>query len=133
MQLKRDTDYAMRIIWSVCRAKTDKDESIIISEICRQIGIARTIALRICNKLADNEIISSDTTVKNEIRFSVGEKTGEKTMYDVIKAIEGSSDLLEAFDKSFESYEKCGEVLDSLEESFNSILKQKTLGEMFGL
>lgn len=133
MQLKRDTDYAIRIIWSVCRAKTEKDESIIISEICKQIGVARTIALRICNKLTEREILAADIAAKHEIKFTVSDKTKEKTLYDVVEAIEGSSELLAMFDKSFESYANCGELFDSLEETFNSKLKEKTLGEMFGL
>lgn len=133
MQLNRDTDYAIRIIWSICKAKTDRRESIIISDICKQVGIARTIALRICNKLVEKDIIASDMSAKNEIRFTVGDNTKTKNIQDVIEAIEGSSNLLAYFDKSLDSYKKCSEILDSLEESFENILKQKTLGELFSL
>ncbi len=112
MQLKRDTDYALRLMLGV--AKYADENGILLVELCRHASVPQTIAARLCSKLVKAELLKENKT-ESQMTYSGGDNFQNKTLLDVVQAIEGTADMFAVFDRSTELY-ACGKYEFALSE-----------------
>lgn len=136
MQLKRDTEYAVRILYSLCQNRDNekltetKGETLI--EISTQTGIPKTVAGRVCDNLVVKGIIcrSDDPYETNKVYYSSKELSGY-SLLDVIEAVEGTGKLFEVFDKRSEVYKNCEEQFLEIQKKTELLLTKATLYNLF--
>ncbi len=104
MQLKRDTDYALRLILGV--TKYADENGISLFELCRHASVPQAIAARLCSKLVEGELLKESAREDRSVYFA-GDNIQRKTLLDVVLTIEGTADMFAVFDHSTELY-TCG-------------------------
>jgi Rrf2 family protein len=85
MQIKRETDYAIRCILYLA---TQKDKVTMIDEIAKQMCVPRNFLAKIVQRLVKQDIIKSFRGIKGGLQLN--RETGEISLLDVIEAVEGS-------------------------------------------
>lgn len=85
MQIKRETDYAIRSVLYLCGLK--ENGTAMVDEISRAMHIPKSFTAKILQKLVRSGIILSYQGVNGG--FSVAKKPAEITLLDVFVAIEG--------------------------------------------
>jgi Rrf2 family protein len=84
MQIKRETDYAIRCVYYL--AGTEQDV-VMMDEIAAEMEIPKSFAAKILQKLVRAGIVSSFQGIKGGFRLARAAE--EITLYDVIRVIEG--------------------------------------------
>ena len=115
MQLKRDSDYAFRVLHHM-EEQDGRDGSfrgLSISELSRGAGIPRRSAERICGYLVKGQILK-ESTADNGMMFEKGERWDSASFLDVIKATEGSTDLFAIFDRKHKAYKENERILGEM-------------------
>lgn len=129
MQLKRDTDYALRLLQ--CMAKNAQIEGgVALFELCRTTGVPKTVAERLCRRLTKAKMIT--LTDEERLCFEICAETQDKTILDVIQAVEGNLNLFAVFDQSTELYKSCKELFAQTEENFANSVKNICIGDLLG-
>ena len=128
MQLKRDTDYAIRILLVMAEPTLNKKEleRLDLKSICEKTSVPRAIALRLCNLLSDAGFLKKEETDGNTIYMSENDLS-EKTVLDIIDAVEGQSNLFAVFDRRAEIYTKYGFALASVNAALSDELNKITI------
>ena len=136
MQLKRETDFAIRILYCLYRNCADREFGnrlgLTLTEIAAQTKVPKTIAGRICEYLLD----------KKMIHFVPWEEYSEKSFHatsallafslkDVVEAVEGHGRLFAIFDKNSNAFAACRDQLLMVEEKVDEVLEETTLGMLF--
>ncbi len=127
MQLKRDTDYALRLL--LCAARNADPKGISLQELCRQTLVPRTIAARLCHTLAQENILK-ENSIESHLYYSFNYMASEKTLFDIIQTTEGTVSLFNVFDRSSEVYVDCKDNLRMIEQWFASGLKQISIQDL---
>lgn len=130
MQLKRDTDYALRLMLGV--AKYADENGIPLAELCRHSSVPQTIATRLCSKLVKAGFLK-DNKANNQLLYFAGDNIQNRTVLDVVRAIEGTTDMFVVFDHSTELY-ACGKhefalSQRQLESSLSDIRLKKLINQ----
>jgi Rrf2 family protein len=84
LQIRRETDYAIRCIYYL---SGHEGEVIMVDEISREMKIPKSFLAKILQKLSKAEIVKSYVGVKGG--FYLARKPSRVSLYDVIVAIEG--------------------------------------------
>lgn len=84
LQIKRETDYAIRCLYYL---SGKKDEVVMVDEIAREMRIPKTFLAKILQRLAKAGLVQSYVGVKGG--FYLAKKPQEINLYEVITAIEG--------------------------------------------
>ena len=128
MQLKRDTDYAIRILLVMAEPALNKKElqELDLKTICEKTSVPRQIAIRLCDLLSDAGFIKKEETDGNTI-FIQENNLLEKTVLDIIDAVEGQSNLFAVFDRRAEIYTKYGFALASVNAALSDELNKITI------
>ncbi len=84
LQIRRETDYAIRCIYYL---SGNEGEVIMVDEISREMKIPKSFLAKILQKLSKAEIVKSYVGVKGG--FYLARKPSRVSLYDVIVAIEG--------------------------------------------
>lgn len=84
MQIKRETDYAIRCVYYLAGKET---EVVMQDEISSAMGIPKSFAAKILQKLVRAGIVSSFQGVKGGFRLAVPAE--EISLFDVMRVIEG--------------------------------------------
>lgn len=137
MQLKRDTDFALRILFCIKQNQDKKDAEspggLTLTEIAKQTGVPKLAAGRICDRLQ----------VKGMIRLSGEQEHMEKTyssteelltfsLLDIIEAVEGTGQLFAVFNRNSSMYRSCrGQIMKAQKRAENALAKT-TLDILFG-
>ncbi len=85
MQIKRETDYAIRCVFYLCGLK--EGETAMVDEISGAMDIPKSFTAKILQKLTRAGIVSSFQGVKGG--FMIARKPAEISLLDVIVTIEG--------------------------------------------
>lgn len=127
MQLKRDTDYAFRILLVMAESATDKEfQGLKAKEICEKTDVPRQIVLRLCNLLSAMGFIKKDEADKSTIYIPESDLP-KKTLLDVIQVIEGQTNLFAVFDRRTEIYQRYGFMTESVNNILSNELSKITL------
>ena len=127
MQLKRDTEYALRIL--MCAAKQTQN-GITALEISRHTAVPVSITIRLCKKLADAKLMQAVSISKNTTGYLLCEEALNQTLYDVISIVEGHSELFAVFDKTTEMFSAGLQYFEDAEKKITCLLKQLTLRKL---
>lgn len=127
MQLKRDTDYAIRILLVMAEPALNKKElqRMDLKTICEKTSVPRQIALRLCGLLSDAGFMKEETD--GSTTYIPGNDLLEKTVLDIIDAVEGQSNLFAVFDRRAEIYTKYGLALASVNAALSDELNKITI------
>ena len=138
MQLKRDTDFAIRILYCFNQNHDAFDapdaSGLTLSEIAMQTGTPKTAVGRLCEKLEDKGILS----------LRHGQETSEKiydpcpalldvTLLNVIEAVEETGEIFAVLDKRSVAYSGCEAQIQRIQKSIERILDKTTLRILFGI
>lgn len=127
MQLKRDTEYALRILMCVAG---QKDGGITVLEISKHTAVPASITARLCQKMTDAGLMKSVSISKKSTGYLISEDALNKTLYDVISVVEGHSELFAVFDRTTEMFSAGLQYFEGTEEKFTDLLKQLTLQKL---
>lgn len=128
MQLKRDTDYAIRILLVMAETALNRKElqELDLKTICEKTSVPRQIALRLCNLLSDAGFIEKVETDGSTTYIPESDLL-EKTVLDIVDAVEGQSNLFAVFDSRAEIYTKYGLALASVNAALSDELNKITI------
>ena len=131
MQLKRDTDYAFRIVCCVSRLSEGEDgaHAVTLLTIIRQTGVARRNAKRVCDYLSDSDVLKKQDS-GGVIAFSKGEAWKRASLLDVVSAVEGTADIFAVFDKKQQAFRDMEDRLGLVKEAVEEALKSVRLDEL---
>lgn len=129
MQLKRDTDYALRILFCLTKQYGGKKEKLTIQELCQNTRIPKTIVFRLCCKLEEANLLKTTDTAEGYTSYSIESETLNKTVWDVIQATEGNCNIFAIFDRSTELFCHCKDSFEDTNRLLTEALKCMTLKE----
>ena len=136
MQLKRDTDFAIRILYCLKQKSKATDPSgaggLTLNEIAAQTGAPKTAVGRLCEKLEEKGIIDLCCEPKApEKAYCAGPHLLDQSFLSVINAVEGTGELFAVFDKRTAAY-SCSETqIQRIQKSIEKILTETTLRRLF--
>jgi len=85
LQIKRETDYAIRCIYYLAGRENDV---IMVDEISREMKIPKSFLAKILQKLSKADIVGSNVGVKGG--FYLSKRPDQISLYDIITIIEGA-------------------------------------------
>ena len=129
MQLKRDIDYSLRILLYVVKQEEYNKKAIgmTVSELSKNATIPSTIVSRLSRKMNDMKLLKAAKTPEGNMRYTSYGNTAERTLLDVICAIEGHSSLFSVFDKSTAFYSCCKDCFEGIDQQFTDSLNSITI------
>lgn len=130
MQLKRDTDYALRMLLYLARQEDSGESGIAVPEISRQTSIPVAVASRLCKKLENARLLKMVESAGHRAQFAPHNDVLDKTVFDVICAAEGNCSLFAVFDKTTELYAAGKDVFETIERKLADALAHITIGEL---
>lgn len=130
MQLKRDTDYALRILLCAAKRNSENEPGMTLSEFSKNTAVPLTIAARLCRKLTETEFLKTVTGNDRAVRYMIKQSAFEKTVLNVICAVEEQGRLFAVFDRSTELYAICKEYFDEVDRQLSDLLSTMTIGEL---
>lgn len=128
MNLKRETDYSIRIIY--CLLQGEESEKLNTNKICKKTNIPWRIVERVCDTLYNGGIISRDFGKDKKCVYYLTEKNREKSLFDIVLAIESQADIFAVFDKNSEMFRHCGKYLQKNSRKMEDCLKEMTIDKM---
>ena len=129
MQLKRDTGYALKILIELADVPENRlcERKMTIRDIVLKTGVPRQIAERLCQQLAAVGFIQKELENGNKEVYVPAPGLPDVTLLDVIKAIEGQTDLFAVFDKNGELFEKYRKILTETSDKLSEELKKLSI------
>lgn len=99
-------------------------------EISKRTAVPASIAARLCQKMTDAKLMKSVDISKNSTGYLMSDGALNKTLYDVISAVEGHSELFAVFDRTTEMFSAGSQYFEGAEEKLTDLLKQLTLQKL---
>ena len=131
MQLKRDTDHALRIVAFVDKAcgQTGEKQAILLSEICAKTKVPRTAARRLCRDLVDCRILTQYTEKTGGTLYAPGTACESSTLLDVVRAVEKTDSLFAVFDHTTPLFQSKKNIFAQIDRKVKNALSEVTLRE----
>lgn len=129
MQLKRDTEYALRIMVHMAEhlKGNGKQTGIPSTNVIANTGIPIVTFNRICGCLEDNGMIRKEIDENGEKWLYPGHRFWEQSILSIGEAVEGNMKIFVIFDKNFNLSQSYGKKLQETQNSLDHILSQTTL------
>lgn len=127
MQLKRDTDYALRLLLCAAKQTCGKTSGISLQDLSKETMVPTTIANRLCLKMTDANLLRAATHSGKTKRYLLGKEVMNKTLYDVICVVEEHNDIFAVFDRSTELFSSGGSYFQMVEQQLEGALNKVTL------
>ena len=132
MQLKRDTEYALRIM--ICIAEDIKNnggqEGIRCTKVLAETGIPLVGFYRICRQLEENGLVRNEIKANGEKWMYPGDGFWDQSILSIGEAMEGTMKLFAVFDKNSYLSQQYGKKLNETQTSLNKILIKTTMKEL---
>lgn len=129
MQLKRDTDYALRLLLCALKKREQGEKGASLTDLCRCSCVPHAVAARLCRRLVEAELLEESGREKRFL-YSIRQEALDKTMLDVVQAVEGDNGLFAIFDHSTQLYECCKEYFAAAEQKVEEGLQQISLQQL---
>lgn len=133
MQLKRDTDYALRILYCLYIDSSFEDPynlGLSIQEIARKTGLQTYIIKRLCELLEPPGFIICSAN-NGFPRLFASKELCNRSLFDVVEAVEGGANLFAVFFPSSLMYKQCHVNFQKTEKKFITLLKRTLLSDLF--
>jgi len=111
MQLKRETDYALRLLIKMSGGAVCADSVKSVRELCVEADVPYIIASRILSNLKEKGVVCIADSEKSKSGYYLNENASRLSLYELILIIEGNAELFAVFDKSNSAYDLCRERL----------------------
>lgn len=129
MQLKRDTEYALRILFTVAGATDPR--GITRTEIRNRSGLPRAGVNRICDRLESAGLITCRREDNGEGVYAAAADLFRKSLLDVICAVEQGVPLFAVFEKGSAFFSQNEGRLTTLQGKVEALLDEEKLGDYF--
>lgn len=132
MQLKRDTELALRILYCL-QNRSDGGERNArrkpgLAEISIQTMIPKVTARRICTRLCDSGMIGVfRESERREAAFYLKPVFFRSSLLDVIRAMENTGRIFAVFDRESPMYLVCGTKMEKAEREVEAQLAEVSL------
>jgi len=132
MQLRRDTEYALRILAIIGEKRTDRTSpgGVTLSEISAQSGVPRVGVDRICGYLESAVFIESGKGENGEVLYFPAAGFSDRSLLDVMQITEHGTQLFAVFDKSSSLFVNAGQALQSVQAGVERTLSTLTLADL---
>jgi len=132
MQLKRDTEYAMRIMVYIAEhlKQSGKRTGTPSSTVIANTGIPMVTFNRICSRLEDTGMIRKEISKDGEKWLYPGNGFWEQSILSIGEAVEGNMKIFVIFDKKSYLSQSYGEKLQEIQNSLDQILSETTLASI---
>ena len=130
MQLKRDTDYALRLLLSLAKHTHTGEEGVSVQTLSREAQVPITIANRLCSKMEQAKLLHAVHAPDKTANYLLGDDTLCKTLYDVVCAVEGLCDLFAVFDRTTDLFSDRQPLFQTTEQQFVGVLHSMTLQQL---
>ena len=129
MQLKRDTEYAMRIMVYIAEhlKQSGKRTGTPSSTVIANTGIPMVTSNRICSRLEDTGMIRKEISKDGEKWLYPGNGFWEQSILSIGEAVEGNMKIFVIFDKNSSLSQSYGKKLQETQNSLDYILSKTTL------
>jgi len=134
MQLRRDTEYALRILFHIgaeCLSRQAQWDGPTLSEISSKAGVPKVIAGRICGVLEENEVIVSKKAPGGELLYRPGPAYERSSVLDIILLTEHNAKLFAVFDKNSSFYRAQGSRLQLIQAQLEKELSALKIKDFF--
>ena len=132
MHLKRDTEYALRIM--TCMAehlkKNRKAAGISSSCVIAETDISLITFNRICNCLEEKKLILKKSREEGDKWLYPGNDFWKQSIFTIGKAVEGNMELFVVFDKNAHFTQTYGNRLEEIQKNLEQVLLKTTLEEL---
>ena len=141
MQLKRDTDYALRVLFCI----QDNQEigrqakGMRPSELSSRSGVPKLAIRRICEQLSDGDILQYRVVsavrgkAKEERAYYSRDGFAGITLLDVVETMEGTGKIFSVFDQQSPMYGKCEEQILAVQDKAEQTLRSVSLKTFLGM
>lgn len=135
MQLKRDTDYALRVLYCI-REKQEigrNAKGMRLPELAVCAGVPKLAIKRICDLLSDRNILqyrsmpSAKERTKEEKAYYSRDGFAGLTLLDVVEATEGTGKVFAVFDKQSPMYRNCETQILAVQDKTEHALRDISL------
>ncbi len=130
MYFKRDTDYALRIMLCLAKAKKEKKSGLMLREISWETNIPMTASRRILNIFIENGFVSFYEQNGRGSTFFICENTDELSLMDILRAVEDNTEILGNFDKENKIYNTYNDLLPYIERKIYHQFENMTLNQI---
>jgi len=133
MQLRRDTEYALRILYCMVGRggdKTSPSAGLTLGRLSALSGVPKAAADRMCGRLKDAAFIVSRDGKGGETLYFPASGLRRRSLLDVLKMTEGGVQLCGVFDKTGGFYKEVGPQLQSVQTEMKKILAAATMGDL---
>lgn len=131
MQLKRDTEYALRILNAIARSSDIRKDppyiGVPLSEIRALSGVPGVAIDRICSKLESAGLIACQKEKSGEKVYTAASDLRQKSLLDVIRTTEQGIPLFAVFDKDSGFFQRNENRLLQLQSSAEKLLDGEKL------
>lgn len=134
MQFKRDTDYALRIVFCVANYADRADSApagLSLSEIGQETRLAKLSAARVCGYLAEGGILVPNRAAEPEKRFLPAEDFWQKSLLDIVVATEGNAELFSVFDKHSPMFQGSAKAFRQMEQRVRAEMARLTVEKLW--
>ena len=132
MHLKRDTDYALRILLYIAEylRKNRGSSGVISSEIVSKTGVPMVSYSRISEILEMNEVIQKITNNEGEIRIYPGRRFWEQNLKSIAEMVERNIDIFLLFDWNYYHLLSYGHQLNQVQRVLDKALHEVTISSL---
>ncbi len=132
MQLKRDTEYALRILFCLGEQRLTRRRVIGLTaqQISARSGVPKVGTDRICRLLEKSGLIRCRTNRSGDTVFLARPSFAKSSLLDVIQITEPGTQMFAVFDRSSPFYTAAAPQLQRLQEAGERLLTEITLGDL---
>jgi len=134
MQLKRDTEYALRILLAAAEKAAPRGEppqGVTLNEISALSGVPRVGIDRICAQLESAGLLQSRRAKNGERLYAAASALYQKSLLDLLLAMEQGVPLFAVFDKGSGFFSKNEKRMLHLQEKADRLLDGEKLEDYF--
>ena len=133
MQLKRDTEYALRILYAVAERSAPEDEpsrgGATLNEISALSGVPRAGTDRVCPLLASAGFLTSRTENGGDVLYAAAEDLSDRSLIDLAAVTEQGFPLFAVFDRDSAFFSRNGRRLARLQRRAEKLFGGESLGK----
>lgn len=132
MQLKRDTEYALRIMLCIAEElqNSDRQKGFPSTLVLEKTAVPLVSFYRICRSLEANGLICNGIKEDGVKWIYPGKDFWSQNILSIGEAIEGTMMLFAVFDKNSYFTQAYGEKLKDVQNSLNEVLSKTTISEL---
>ena len=135
MQLKRDTDVAIRILYCLNQNRESQSagetNGLTLAALAAQTGVPKTVVGRICEYLYRDGMIRLSPEMENgEKTYFAGEELLSVSLLKVVTAVEGTVQLFAVFDQTSAAYKRGQTQIKTVQEKVERVLSETRMGQL---